>query len=54
MAAFIKNFLSHRTFTVQHGNSSLDIYKPETGVPQGSILCYTIYPQNQQHYRLSA
>ena len=38
MAAFIKNFLSHWTFTVWHGNASSDLYKQETGVPQGSIL----------------
>ena len=38
MATFIKNFLSHGTFTVQHENASTDQYKQETGVPQGSIL----------------
>ena len=43
MAAFIKNFLSHQTFTVQHGNTSSDIYKQETGVPQGSILSVTLF-----------
>ena len=43
LATSIKNFLSHRTFTVQHGNTSSDIYKQETGVPQGSILSVTLF-----------
>ena len=43
MAAFIDNFLSHRTFTVQHGNASSDLYKQETRVPQGSILSVTLF-----------
>ena len=34
MAAFIKNFLSHRTITVRHGNTNSDLYKQETGIPQ--------------------
>ena len=34
MAAFIKNFPSPWTFTVQHGNANTDLYKQETGVPQ--------------------
>ena len=43
MAIFIKNFLSHRTFIVWHRNITSDIYKQETGVPQGSILSVTLF-----------
>ena len=43
MAAFIKNFLSHRNFTVRHENASSDMHKQETGVPQGSILSVTLF-----------
>ena len=41
MATFIKNFLSHRTFRVQHGNVRSDLYEQETVVTQGSILSVT-------------
>ena len=43
VTAFIKNFLSCRTFTVWHGNKSSDIYKQETGIPQGSILSVALF-----------
>ena len=43
MAALIKNFLSHQTFIVRHGNASSDIYKQETGAPHGSILSVALF-----------
>ena len=58
IAIFIKNLLSHWNFTVWHGNASSDLYKQETGVPQGSIFsvtlfilnCYTFILLNISHY----
>ena len=43
MATFIKNFLSRRTFRVQHGNVRSDLYEQETRVPQGNILSVTLF-----------
>ena len=42
-AAFIKNFLLQRNFTVQHGNASSDIHKQDREVPQDSILSVSLF-----------
>ena len=49
MATFVKKFLSHRTFRVQHGNVRSDLYEQETRLYS---ICHIIHPQNQQHYRI--
>ncbi|XP_062537876.1 uncharacterized protein LOC134206203 [Armigeres subalbatus] len=43
MLAFIKNFLSRRTFQVLIGGTASNEYPEETGVPQGSVLAVTLF-----------
>ncbi|XP_062540726.1 uncharacterized protein LOC134208793 [Armigeres subalbatus] len=43
MLAFIKNFLTRRTFQVLIGGTASNEYPEETGVPQGSVLAVTLF-----------
>lgn len=40
--AFIRNFLSNRTFQVSIGSTKSNYFPEETGVPQGSVLAVTL------------
>ena len=42
MATFIKNFLTE-SLQYDMDTASSDLYKQETGVPQGSILSVTLF-----------
>lgn len=41
--AFIRNFLTNRTFQVCIGNTKSNSFPEETGVPQGSVLAVTLF-----------
>ena len=43
LSNFILNFLSDRFFNVRIGSTLSDTFEQEQGVPQGSILCPTIF-----------
>ena len=40
---FIKAFLGNRKFKVKAGNMLSSHYRQEEGVPQGSVLCVTLF-----------
>uniref|UniRef100_A0A1Y1KBA2 Reverse transcriptase domain-containing protein n=1 Tax=Photinus pyralis TaxID=7054 RepID=A0A1Y1KBA2_PHOPY len=43
LPAFIKNFLSHRTFRTRIGDTLSQIHTMENGIPQGSVMSCTLF-----------
>jgi hypothetical protein len=43
LSTFISNFLSDREFNARVNSTYFDIQEQEMGVPQGSILCVTLF-----------